>query len=209
MIKVTVWNEYQHEKTEEAVRQIYPNGLHAAIAEFLGKNEDITCRLACLDDPEHGLSQEVLDDTDVLIWWGHLAHHKVCDEVVERVYDRVLRGMGLIVLHSGHHSKIFRKLMGTSCNLKWREGARERLWCVNPGHPIAKGFRSILNWKKRRCTENFLIFPPPWRRFLSAGLTAARFSAADVLLNVGTDGFFISSPVMKEILLFIMKPFKK
>lgn len=161
MIKVTVWNEYQHEKTEEPVRQIYPNGLHAAIAEFLGKNEDITCRLACLDDPEHGLSQEVLDDTDVLIWWGHMAHHKVCDEVVERAYDRVLRGMGLIVLHSGHHSKIFRKLMGTSCNLKWRDGAKERLWCVNPGHPIAKGIPEHFELEKEEMYGEFFDIPTP------------------------------------------------
>ena len=129
MIRVTVWNEFRHEKSSKEVAAIYPNGLHATIAEFLGKNEDIECRLACLDDPEHGLTDDVLDNTDVLIWWGHMAHDQVSDAVVDKVQDHVLRGMGLIVLHSGHFSKIFRRLMGTSCSLKWRDGARERLWC--------------------------------------------------------------------------------
>ena len=105
MIRVTVWNEFRHEKASKEVAAIYPNGLHATIAEFLGKNDDIECRLACLDDPEHGLTDDVLDNTDVLIWWGHMAHDQVSDAVVDKVQDHVLRGMGLIVLHSGHFSK--------------------------------------------------------------------------------------------------------
>ena len=116
MIRVTVWNEFRHEKASKEVAAIYPNGLHATIAEFLGKNDDIECRLACLDDPEHGLTDDVLDNTDVLIWWGHMAHDQVSDAVVDKVQDHVLRGMGLIVLHSGHNSKIFKRLMGTSCS---------------------------------------------------------------------------------------------
>jgi trehalose utilization protein len=68
-----------------------------------------------------------------------MAHALVGDAIVDRVQDRVLRGMGLIVLHSGHLSKIFRRLMGTSCNLTWRDDDRERLWCCMPSHPIAQG----------------------------------------------------------------------
>ena len=65
----------------------------------------------------------------MLLWWGHAAHGAVNDEIVERVAKRVWEGMGLIVLHSGHFSKIFKRLMGTPCALKWREaGERERLW---------------------------------------------------------------------------------
>lgn len=139
-IRVTVWNEFRHEKIHEEVARVYPNGIHNAIAEYLKKQPDIEVKTATLDEPEHGLTQEVLDYTDVLIWWGHMAHNEVKDEVVERVYNRVLNGMGLIVLHSGHLSKIFRKLMGTSCMLKWREaGEKERIWVVEPGHPIAEG----------------------------------------------------------------------
>lgn len=141
MIKVTVWHEYAHEKIDENVRKIYPDGMHIAIKNFL--KDDFEVRTATLDDEECGLTKEVLDNTDVLIWWGHMDHGKVPDDVVDRVYDAVLSGMGLIVLHSGHHSKIFKKLMGTPCNLSWREdGDMERIWIVNPAHPIAKGLDS-------------------------------------------------------------------
>ncbi len=140
IINVTVWNEFRHEKIHEEVAKVYPDGIHNAIGNFLKKQPGLEIRTATLDEPEHGLTQEVLDNTDVLIWWGHMAHNEVKDEIVDRVYNRVLNGMGLIVLHSGHLSKIFRKLMGTGCNLKWREaGEKERIWVVEPGHPIADG----------------------------------------------------------------------
>lgn len=140
MIRVTVWNEYRHEKTEKAVSDIYPKGIHGAIAEFLGTDEELEVRTATLDEPDCGLPQEVLDNTDVLLWWGHMAHQEVPDAVVDRVQASVLKGMGLIVLHSGHHSKVFKRLMGTTCNLTWREdGDMERLWVVAPDHPIAQG----------------------------------------------------------------------
>jgi trehalose utilization protein len=138
-IRVTVWNEYKHERENAGIRAIYPDGIHGAIAAFLGENADIVVRTATLDMPEHGLTTEVLDGTDVLVWWGHMAHGQVDDAIVDRVQDRVLRGMGLIVLHSGHLSKIFRRLMGTSCNLTWRDDDRERIWCCMPSHPIAQG----------------------------------------------------------------------
>ncbi len=139
VLRVTVWNEGQHEKTNLTVQKVYPDGMHTVIANAL-REQGLEVRTATLDDTEHGLTQEVLDATDVLTWWGHMAHDKVSDAVVERVYQRVLNGMGLVVLHSGHFSKIFKKLMGTSCDLKWREAnERERIWVVEPGHPIAQG----------------------------------------------------------------------
>lgn len=140
-IQVTVWNEFAHERQSEQVRSVYPDGIHVAIADGLRELDDtLDVRTATLDQPEHGLSKIVLDATDVLIWWGHKAHDKVSDEVVERAHARVLEGMGLIVLHSGHFSKLFKRLMGTSCSLCWREADEtERLWVCNPGHPIAKG----------------------------------------------------------------------
>ncbi len=138
-LRVTVWNEGQHEKTNLTVQKVYPDGMHTVIANAL-REQGLEVRTATLDDTEHGLTQEVLDATDVLTWWGHMAHDKVSDAVVERVYQRVLNGMGLVVLHSGHFSKIFKKLMGTSCDLKWREAnERERIWVVEPGHPIVQG----------------------------------------------------------------------
>lgn len=139
-IKVTVWNEFRHEKKNEAVKKIYPDGIHAVIARSFSANADLRARTATLAEPEHGLTEQVLAETDVLTWWGHVAHGEVSDTVVERVQRRVLEGMGLIVLHSGHFSKIFRRLMGTNCSLKWREAAeKERLWNIEPGHPITHG----------------------------------------------------------------------
>lgn len=144
-IRVTVWNENYHETTEDAVRQRYPAGMHGAIAagicEHLG--ETAIVRAATLDEPEHGLSAEVLAETDVLTWWGHMRHADVSDEVVERIRGRVLGGMGLIVLHSGHISKILTSLLGTTCTLAWRDDAdREVVWTVAPHHPITAGVPS-------------------------------------------------------------------
>jgi trehalose utilization protein len=139
-IRVTVWNEGVHEKTNERVKKVYPEGMHAVIAKALKAEGDMEVRVATLDDPEHGLTEKVLDSTDVMTWWGHMAHDKVKDEIVDRVQKRVLEGMGLICLHSAHFSKIFRRMMGTTCSLKWREaGEKERLWNVAPSHPITKG----------------------------------------------------------------------
>ena len=139
-INVTVWSEFQHEKTDPKVAAIYPQGLHETIAGFLRQQSDLAVRTATLDEPEHGLTAAVLDRTDVLVWWGHKAHAAVTDEVVARVRQRVLEGMGLIALHSAHYSKIFKALMGTTCSLKWREANdKERLWNVMASHPIAAG----------------------------------------------------------------------
>lgn len=139
-INVTVWNEYRHEKQDRKIAELYPEGIHGAIAKHLRTRSDLKVRTATLDEPEHGLSDEVLNNTDVLIWWGHMAHGEVSDAIVDKVQARVWNGMGLIVLHSGHFSKIFRRLMGTTCNLRWREiGEKERIWVVEPGHPIAAG----------------------------------------------------------------------
>ena len=140
MIRVTVWGENVHERTNEVVRDIYPDGMHTVIAAGLAENAELETRTATLQEPEHGLTEAVLAATDVLTWWGHMSHDKVEDEIVNRVQARVLEGMGLLVLHSGHYSKIFRRLMGSSCSLCWREaGEKERLWVCNPAHPITQG----------------------------------------------------------------------
>lgn len=140
VVKVTVWNEFVHERKNEVVRGIYPDGIHRCIAAGLSEDADLCVQWATLDEPEHGLTNKVLEETDVLLWWGHCAHADVADEIVDRVQARVLEGMGLIVLHSGHYSKIFKRLMGTSCSLTWREaGEKERLWVCNPGHRITQG----------------------------------------------------------------------
>jgi trehalose utilization protein len=161
-IRVTVWNEYRHEKTHKAVSDVYPEGIHGQIARFLGAEGDIVTRTATLDEPEHGLTEEVLENTDVLIWWGHMAHGEVQDAIVDRVQTRILNGMGLIVLHSGHFSKIFRRMMGTNCSLKWREaGERERLWVTDPGHPIAAGLGEFFEIPHVEMYGEFFDIPTP------------------------------------------------
>mgnify|MGYP003311062658 CR=1 FL=1 len=117
-LNVVVWNEFRHEKHNEYVRSIYPDGIHGLIKQFLETNDDIEVTLAALDDPDNGLPDEVLNNTDVLIWWGHMAHREVSDALVEKIRQRVYAGkMGFLPVHSGHHSKPFRYLLGTSCNL--------------------------------------------------------------------------------------------
>lgn len=162
-LKVTVWNEGRHEKIHPDIAKVYPDGLHTAIAEGLrafGLNQ---VRTATLDEPEHGLTEAVLADTDVLLWWGHMAHGDVSDAVVDRVYDRVMDGMGLVVLHSGHFSKIFKRLMGTSCNLKWREHEHEneRLWVVAPAHPIAAGLPQWIDLDHEEMYGEHFDIPAP------------------------------------------------
>lgn len=161
MIRVTIYNEFVHEKTDEAVRSIYPEGIHMALKQHL-EDEEIHIKTVTLDDLPEGLSDEVLEDTDVLIWWGHIAHHKVPDEVAVRVQQAVLRGMGMIILHSGHHSKPFKLLMGTSCNLTWREdGDYELVWVCNPAHPITQGVGRFIKLEEEETYGEPFGIPEP------------------------------------------------
>lgn len=137
-IRAVVWNENRHEQSHAAIRAIYPKGIHGAVAEAIAEVEGVSVTTATLDEPEHGLSVERLAETDVLFWWGHAAHGEVKDEIVDRVVKRVWEGMGLVILHSGHFSKPFKRLMGTPCALSWREaGEKERLWVIDRGHALA------------------------------------------------------------------------
>ncbi|MBY0061733.1 MULTISPECIES: ThuA domain-containing protein [Priestia] len=161
MINVTVWNENRHEQKNPVVREIYAEGIHGAIASFLEEGGFRT-HTATLDEVEHGLTEEVLNQTDVLVWWGHLAHDEVKDDIVEKVKQRVLDGMGLIVLHSGHFSKIFKELMGTSCDLKWREAdEKERLWVVEPSHPIVEGIGEFIELEREEMYGEHFDIPAP------------------------------------------------
>jgi len=169
-MKITVWNEFVHERESERVKAIYPEGMHACIASFLREAGFDNVGTATLDMPEAGLTDAVLAETDVLLWWGHVRHNKVPDEVVEKVYKRVMEGMGLIVLHSGHASKIFRKLCGTdSSGLKWREsGDKEILWVIDPSHPITQGIDDkIILEAEETYGEHFLIPAPDETIFIS------------------------------------------
>ena len=171
-LRVTVWNENVHETREPEIMPFYPHGIHGAIAAGLAEKlgNAVAVATATLDQPEHGLTEEVLADTDVLIWWGHIAHDKVKDSVVDRVQRHVLDGMGLLVLHSGHYSKIFTRLMGTTCSLVWHDdAARELVWTVAPGHPIALGVpHPIIIPQHETYAEPFDIPAPDELVFVSA-----------------------------------------
>jgi trehalose utilization protein len=170
-LRVTVWGENRHEQVQPKVAEIYPNGMHNTIREGIEENLGARAQVATvtLDDPEHGLTEERLRNTDVLVWWGHAAHGEVADEVVDRVHRHVLAGMGLVVLHSGHWSKIFGKLMGTTCTLRWRsERDREIVWTIDPTHPIAQGIpHPFIIPEQEMYGEHFDIPAPDELIFLS------------------------------------------
>jgi len=163
-INVTIWNEFIHEKIDENVRALYPAGIHQFIANFLSTDSELAVRTATLEQPDHGLSEDVLMNTDVLVWWGHKAHERVADSVVDRVQHHVLAGMGLIALHSAHFSKIFRKLMGTTCSLRWREIAeKERLWNLEPNHRITEGIGDYIELPNAEMYGERFDIPTPDR----------------------------------------------
>lgn len=161
-VRVTIWNEFVHERQNAAVAQIYPRGIHGVLEERLAREPDFVVRTATLDQPEQGLPLTLLGTTDVLLWWGHAAHDQVADDLVTRIQERVLGGMGLIVLHSGHYSKLFKRLLGTGCGLCWREaGERERVWNVSPGHPIAAGIGDCIELENSEMYGEPFAIPTP------------------------------------------------
>jgi trehalose utilization protein len=194
-VRVTVWNEFRHEKTSPEIAKIYPDGMHGAIASYLKALPGMAVRTATLDEPEHGLTQEVLDTTDVLTWWGHMAHGEVKDEIVDRVQQRVLAGMGLIVLHSGHYSKIFRRLMGTKCNLRWREAnEKERIWVIEPGHPIVAGLPAYFELPHEEMYGERFDIPAPDTTVLVSWFQGGEVFRSGCCFNRGAGKIFYFRP---------------
>lgn len=161
MIRVTVWNEYVHEREYEGIAKVYPKGIHGCIADFLDTDEDITVRCATLDMENQGISEEMLENTDVLIWWAHARHEEITDENVRLIQEAVLGGMGLIALHSAHCSKIMKALMGTTMSLNWRNNDSETLQCVSPLHPIADGVPSVIDIPHEEMYSEWFDIPKP------------------------------------------------
>ncbi|MCP3763465.1 ThuA domain-containing protein [Domibacillus sp. A3M-37] len=194
MGNILVWNEFRHEKKDPSVADLYPNGMHQVIAGFL-KEKGWDVETATLDEPEHGLTDDVLDNTDVLLWWGHVAHDEVSDEAVKKVQQRVLDGMGLIVLHSGHFSKIFKVLMGTSCDLKWREaGDKERLWVVDPSHPIVEGIGEYFELEQEEMYGEHFDIPAPDEVVLVSWFTGGEVFRSGVTYKRGNGKIFYFRP---------------
>ncbi len=195
MIRVLVWNEFRHERTSETVKAVYPDGIHQVIAEFLGKEEDIEVRTAYLDQENCGITKEILDETDVIIWWGHTAHHLVPDEVATLVRDAVHAGMGAIFLHSGHHSKPFKMLMGTSCNLTWREtGDSEILWVIDPAHPITRGIDRFFKLEHEETYGEPFTIPNPDKVLLIGNYSGGEVFRSGVLYERVNGKIFYFQP---------------
>jgi trehalose utilization protein len=196
-IRVLVWGENRHEQIEPHVAAIYPNGMHTTIAEGIADHlgDRVRIRTTTLDEPEHGLTDEVLADLDVLVWWGHAAHGEVSDVVVDRVHRMVLSGLGLVVLHSGHWSKIFGKLMGTTCTLRWRsEQDRELVWTVDPTHPITEGVPSPIVIDAQEMYGEFFDIPAPDELIFISSFTGGEVFRSGCTFRRGHGKIFFFSP---------------
>lgn len=196
--QITVWNENVHESTNypAGMGEYYPDGIHGALAAAIGTHQpEATVRTALLGEPEHGLGEEVLAGTDVLLWWGHKAHDEVDDAVVERIHRRVLDGMGLLVLHSGHFSKIFIRLMGTTCSLSWRnDGDRELLWTVDPAHPITAGVPNPVVIPAQETYGEFFDIPAPDELVFISSFSGGEAFRSGATFHRGKGRIFYFSP---------------
>ncbi|MGX9346278.1 ThuA domain-containing protein [Microbacterium sp. KNMS] len=200
-IRALVWNENVHETTQDDIRAIYPDGIHGAIAQGLADllGDDVAVRTATLAEPEHGLTEDALAAADVLLWWGHIAHDQVADEVVARVQRHVLGGMGLIVLHSGHFSKIFTRLLGTTCSLAWRnDGERELVWTTAPGHPIAEGVESPIVIERQEMYGEHFDIPNPDDQVFISSFEGGEVFRSGVTFTRGRGRIFYFSPGDQE-----------
>ncbi len=198
---VTVWGENVHERRDQAVAAIYPDGMHEAIASGLREQlgAEATVATATLEQPEHGLGAGVLESTDVLTWWGHTAHDQVDDDVVVRVCERVRAGMGLLALHSAHYSKVFRALMGTTCSLRWRnEGERELVWTVAPAHPIAQGVPEVFAIPRQEMYGEFYDIPPPEQLVFISSFAGGEVFRSGCCFTRGRGRVFYFSPGDQE-----------
>lgn len=199
-LNLLVWNENIHETRDEKVRRIYPDGIHGAIADGLRRHvPDSDVRTGTLADPEHGLTEAALADTDVLLWWGHEAHDAVDNAVVERVKTHVLGGMGLVVLHSGHWSKIFTSLLGTTATLRWRSsGDRELVWTVTPAHPIADGVPNPIVIAEQEMYGEPFDIPNPDETIFISSFSGGEVFRSGVTFTRGRGRIFYFSPGDQE-----------
>jgi trehalose utilization protein len=192
-IRALVWNENVHERKNPLVAENYPLGIHGQVAALLSADGSITASTATLQEAEHGLTESRLETTDVLLWWGHAAHAEVRDEIVERVARAVWQGMGIIVLHSGHFSKIFKRLLGAPCALHWREaGERERLWVVNPGHPIARSLPRYFELENEEMYGEPFSVPEPLETMFVSWFQGGEVFRSGITTSAAPAGSFTS-----------------
>ena len=203
-IRVTVWGENYHENSDhdrEGMAERYPDGMHGAIAAGLTKllGDAVEVRTATRDQPEHGLTDDVLASTDVLTWWGHARHDEIDDAIVEKVHQRVLSGMGILCLHSAHFSKIFKKLMGTTCSLAWRNSNdTELVWTTSPDHPIAAGVPSPIVIEGQEMYGEFFDIPQPDEQMFISSFTGGEVFRSGCTWKRGKGKVFYFSPGDQE-----------
>lgn len=194
MTRVTIFNEFVHEKNDPVVKEIYPHGIHMLLKEKL-ESDDILVRTVTLDDKECGLTEEVFKETDVMIWWGHMAHDKVPDEIAKRVQEEVLNGMGIIFLHSAHLSKPFLLLTGSKGSLSWREdGDKEYLWVCDPSHPIAKGIERYVRLEREETYCEPFCIPEPNQLVFIASYEGGEAFRAGCCYHRGYGNIFYFQP---------------
>lgn len=204
MIRVTVWNEYVHEREYEGIAKVYPKGIHGCIADFLDTDEDITVRCATLDMEKQGISEEMLRNTDVLIWWAHARHEEITDENVRLIQEAVLGGMGLIALHSAHYSKIMKALMGTTMSLNWRNNDSETLQCVKPLHPIADGVPAVIDIPREEMYSEWFDIPKPDDIVFEGTFSRGERFRSGVTFTRGYGKIFYFQPGHEEYPIYFM-----
>lgn len=204
MIRVTVWNEYVHEREYDGIAKVYPKGIHGCIADFLDTDEDITVQCATLDMENQGISEEMLKNTDVLIWWAHARHEEITDENVRLIQEAVLGGMGLIALHSAHYSKIMKALMGTTMSLNWRNNDSETLQCVKPLHPIADGVSSVIDIPHEEMYSEWFDIPKPDDIVFEGTFSRGEKFRSGVTFTRGYGKIFYFQPGHEEYPIYFM-----
>lgn len=211
MLRITIWNENRHETQDEAIRKVYPIGIHGALASIFEGKSEYAVRTATLDEPNCGLGEgySVLDDTDVLLWWGHMAHGDVPDALADKVARRVNEGMGLVALHSAHESKMFMKLMGTRCGLRWRHGARERVWCINPAHPIAAGLPDYFELPEEEMYGEFFDIPTPEQLIFIGWFNSGEVFRSGITFTRGYGKIFYFQPGHEEYPIYYNENVRK
>lgn len=209
MIRVTVWNEYVHEREYEGIAKVYPKGIHGCIADFLYTNEDISVRCATLDMENQGISEEMLRDTDVLIWWAHARHDEITDENVRLIKEAVLGGMGLVALHSAHYSKIMKVLMGTTMSLNWRNDDSETLKCINTLHPIAGGVPAVINIPHEEMYSEWFDIPKPDDVVFEGTFSRGEKFRSGVTFTRGYGKIFYFQPGHEEYPIYFMPEIQK
>jgi trehalose utilization protein len=167
-IRVTIFCEHNQDRYEP-VKSVYPDGMHAAIAGAYDEESGFRVTIATQDMPEHGLSKEVLNETDVLIWWSHIDNNLLSDAVANEVCKRVVRdGMGFVALHSACYSKPWQRLLGIEYEAgEWGrfrtmpKGEKERLWVVTPGHAICEGIGDCIEIPQDEMYGEPMLMPDP------------------------------------------------